>query len=158
MILTSTNAGTVGYEHLGYNVGGIVGRTDGFVSGCINQGAVYGRKDVGGIAGQAEPYLELDLSQSTLEKLRTELDKLHDVVDGSANEMDNSSSIINNDLNALQARMNTAISAARQLQEQGNDYLDTVADEVDRRGQKERRGRHCGPRGPRPCAELRSLR
>ena len=37
------------------NVGGIVGRTDGFVSGCINQGAVYGRKDVGGIAGQAEP-------------------------------------------------------------------------------------------------------
>ena len=134
MILTSTNTGTVGYEHLGYNVGGIVGRTDGFVSGCINQGAVYGRKDVGGIAGQAEPYLELDLSQSTLEKLRTELDKLHDVVDGSANEMDNSSSIINNDLNALQAQMNTAISAARQLQEQGSDYMDTVADEVDRTG------------------------
>lgn len=25
MILSSTNAGTVGYEHLGYNVGGIVG-------------------------------------------------------------------------------------------------------------------------------------
>ncbi len=134
MILTSTNAGTAGYEHLGYNVGGIVGRTDGFVSGCINQGAVYGRKDVGGIAGQAEPYLELDLSQSTLEKLRTELDKLHDVVDGSANEMDNSSSIISSDMNALQAQMNTAISAARQLQEQGSNYMDTVADEVDRTG------------------------
>lgn len=134
MILSSSNAGTVGYEHLGYNVGGIVGRTDGFVSGCINQGRVYGRKDVGGIAGQAEPYLELDLSQSTLEKLRTELDKLHDVVDGSADEMDNSSSIVSNNLNALQAQMNTAISAARQLQEQGSDYMDTVADEVDRTG------------------------
>ena len=134
MILSSSNSGTVGYEHLGYNVGGIVGRTDGFVSGCINQGTVYGRKDVGGIAGQAEPYLELDLSQSTLEKLRTELDRLHDVVNGSVNEMDNSSSIINSDLNALQAQMNTAIDAARQLQEQGSDYLDTVADEVDRTG------------------------
>ena len=134
MILSSTNVGTVGYEHLGYNVGGIVGRTDGLVSGCINQGAVYGRKDVGGIAGQAEPYLELDLSQSTLEKLRTELDRLHDVVEGSADEMDNSSSIINRNLDALQAQMSTAISAARQLQEQGSDYLDTVADEVDRTG------------------------
>lgn len=134
MILSSSNAGTVGYEHLGYNVGGIVGRSDGFVSGCINQGAVYGRKDVGGIVGQAEPYLELDISQSTLEKLRTELDKLHDVVDGSADEMDNSSSIVNNNLNALQAQMSTAISAARQLQEQGSDYLDDVADEVDRTG------------------------
>ena len=134
MILSSSNAGTVGYEHLGYNVGGIVGRTDGYVSGCINQGKVYGRKDVGGIAGQAEPYLELDLSQSTLEKLRTELDKLHDVVDGSADEMDNSSAIVNNELNALQAQMSTAISAARQLQEQGSDYMDTVGDEIDRTG------------------------
>ena len=134
MILSSNNTGTVGYEHLGYNVGGIVGRNDGFVSGCINQGEIYGRKDVGGIVGQAEPYSELDLSQSTLEKLRTELDKLHDVVDGSADEMDNSSAIINNDLNALQAQMNTAIDAARQLQEQGSDYFDTVADEIDRTG------------------------
>lgn len=134
MILSSTNTGTVGYEHLGYNVGGIVGRSDGFVSGCINQGAVYGRKDVGGIVGQAEPYLQLDLSQSTLEKLRTELDNLHDVVEGSADEMDNSSSIVSNNLDALQAQMNTAISAARQLQDQGSDYMDTVADEVDRTG------------------------
>ena len=54
MILTSVNTGTIGYEHVGYNVGGIVGRTDGLVSGCVNQGCVLGRKDVGGIAGQAE--------------------------------------------------------------------------------------------------------
>ena len=134
MILSSSNAGTVGYEHLGYNVGGIVGRTDGYVSGCVNQGTVYGRKDVGGIAGQAEPYRELDLSQSTIEKLRTELDRLHDIVDNSADVIDGSSSAINRDLNALQAQMNTAIDAARQLQEQGSDYLDTVADEVDRTG------------------------
>ena len=54
MILTSVNTGTIGYEHIGYNVGGIVGRTDGLVSGCVNQGRVLGRKDVGGIAGQAD--------------------------------------------------------------------------------------------------------
>ena len=134
LILSCSNTGTVGYEHLGYNVGGIVGRTDGLVSGCVNQGTIFGRKDVGGIAGQAEPYLQLDLSQSTIEKLRTELDRLHDVVDESADVMDNSSALINSNLDALQSQMNTAISAARQLQEQGSDYLDGVADEVDRTG------------------------
>lgn len=76
MILTSVNTGTIGYEHVGYNVGGIVGRTDGLVSGCVNQGRVLGRKDVGGIAGQAEPYRELDLSKDTIKRLRSELEVL----------------------------------------------------------------------------------
>ena len=76
LILSSANAGDVGYAHVGYNVGGIVGRTDGLISGCVNQGLVQGRKDVGGIAGQAEPYVELDLDQSTINRLRTELDTL----------------------------------------------------------------------------------
>ena len=69
LILSSANAGDVGYAHVGYNVGGIVGRTDGLISGCVNQGLVQGRKDVGGIAGQAEPYVELDLDQTVTRTL-----------------------------------------------------------------------------------------
>ena len=134
MILSCTNSGTVGYAHLGYNVGGIVGRTDGTVSGCINQGTVLGRKDVGGIAGQAEPYQELDLSQSTLEKLRTELDTLHDLVSDTADVMDSSTNSISGNLDGLNSQMNAAIDAAHQLKDQGSDYADTVADEVDRTG------------------------
>ena len=134
MILSCTNSGDVGYAHLGYNVGGIVGRTDGSVSGCINQGTILGRKDVGGIAGQAEPYQELDLSQSTIQKLRTELDKLHDIVGDTADVADSNSSRITTNLDGLNSQMNAAISAARQLEEQGSDYADTVADEVDRTG------------------------
>ena len=52
------SSGTVGYLHLGYNVGGIVGRSSGYVGACLNTGEVYGRKDVGGIVGQAEPLTE----------------------------------------------------------------------------------------------------
>ena len=63
------NVGTVGYLHLGYNVGGIVGRSDGFVSGCLNTGEVYGRKDVGGIVGQAEPMLEISQAENLLAAL-----------------------------------------------------------------------------------------
>ena len=134
LILSSANAGDVGYAHVGYNVGGIVGRTDGLVSGCVNQGLVQGRKDVGGIAGQAEPYIELDLDQSTIKRLRTELDTLHTMVNGAADDMDNSTNLLNTDLNALNAQMDTAVQAARRLDDQGSDYFDEVADEVDRTG------------------------
>ena len=134
IILNSTNSGTIGYAHIGYNVGGIAGRSDGMVSSCINQGKVQGRKDVGGIVGQAEPYRAIDLSESTIEKLRTELDKLHDVVEGATDEIDNTSNIFHTNFDGLNGQLDAAIDAARQLKEQGSDYADTVADEVDRTG------------------------
>lgn len=60
------NHGTVGYLHLGYNVGGIAGRSGGYVNGCTNDGEVYGRKDAGGIVGQAEPLIEVTEAQNLL--------------------------------------------------------------------------------------------
>ena len=60
------NTGTVGYLHLGYNVGGVVGHSSGFVSGCANTGEVYGRKDVGGVVGQAEPLVEAEQAENLL--------------------------------------------------------------------------------------------
>ena len=135
LLLSCANTGSIGYAHVGYNVGGIAGRTDGLISGCVNQGYIQGRKDVGGIAGQAEPYINLDLDESTLHKLRTELSTLHDMVNGAANDMDNSSGTLNQDLNQLNAHMTNAIDAARRLEDQGRDYLDDVADEVDRTGE-----------------------
>ena len=53
------NHATVGYQHLGYNAGGIAGRSCGYVYNCENRGEIYGRKDIGGIVGQMEPYIEL---------------------------------------------------------------------------------------------------
>ena len=132
MILSSVNTGTVGYEHIGYNVGGIVGRTDGLVSGCVNQGHVLGRKDVGGIAGQAEPYRELDLSKDTIRRLRSELGVLRGLVDDTTDVMENSTNSISNTFDAMTSQMDTAIAAARQLDDQAGDYGDEVADEIDR--------------------------
>ncbi len=74
-----SNSGTVGYEHVGYNTGGIVGRQSGYVYACENDGAVYGRKDVGGIAGQTEPYIAVDLSEDIAFQLSENIDKLHDL-------------------------------------------------------------------------------
>ena len=66
---------------MGYNVGGIAGRSCGFISGCTNSGTVYGRKDVGGVVGQMEPYIEMNVGNSALAKMQQQLDELSALID-----------------------------------------------------------------------------
>ena len=76
------NRGTVGYEHVGYNVGGIAGRlSQGYISGCINYGTVYGRKDAGGIVGQMEPFMQIEYLVDGISELNYETNVLFDLVD-----------------------------------------------------------------------------
>lgn len=76
------NTGTVGYYHVGYNAGGIVGRlSQGYLQNCTNTGHIMGRKDVGGIAGQMEPFLEVQYLDDSLQRLDRETDKLIDLLD-----------------------------------------------------------------------------
>lgn len=65
------NRGDVGYQHYGYNVGGIAGRQSGYTDACTNYAPVYGRKDVGGIVGQMEPFMQLKASASLAGELYT---------------------------------------------------------------------------------------
>ena len=77
-----TNSGNVGYQHVGYNVGGIVGRlSQGYLQNCTNTGQVLGRKDVAGIAGQMEPFLEVQYMKDNLSRLDEELDVTIDLLD-----------------------------------------------------------------------------
>ena len=70
------NRGEVGYAHVGYNVGGIVGRQCGYMENNSNEGHIYGRKDVGGIVGQMTPDITVVYSQDTLGRIRQELNSL----------------------------------------------------------------------------------
>lgn len=82
------NSGTVGYVHVGYNVGGIAGRlSQGYLSGCVNEGHVLGRKDVGGIAGQMEPFLEVEYLTDKLQELDRETDKMFDLIDAAHEDL-----------------------------------------------------------------------
>lgn len=75
------NDGTVGYLHLGYNVGGVAGRSSGYVSGCENDGEVYGRRDVGGVVGQAEPLIEVSEARNLLAGLGYRMTALNEAID-----------------------------------------------------------------------------
>ena len=70
------NEGLVGFRHSGYNVGGIAGCQSGIISGCDNFGTIYGRKDVGGIVGQAEPFVESEYLEDKVRQTQDDLGRL----------------------------------------------------------------------------------
>lgn len=67
------NYGEVGAPHNGYNVGGIVGLSGDSVLNSANYGPIRGRKDVGGIVGQADPIIDLEYEPSPTEQLGEDL-------------------------------------------------------------------------------------
>lgn len=76
--------GGVGYPHVGYNVGGITGRSCGYIYDSRNSGIICGRKDIGGICGQMEPYIAANMTETTLAKLQRQLDELDGLLDQAA--------------------------------------------------------------------------
>ncbi len=81
MIKDSVNYGAVGYPHVGYRTGGVVGYEQGCVDHCRNEGRIQGRKDTGGIVGLFEPYVEVNYEESTANRLRNQMDDLIDMLD-----------------------------------------------------------------------------
>lgn len=108
-----TNFGEVGYIHTGYNVGGIVGRQNGIVTVCINYGTVCGRKDVGGIVGQAEPFIESDYLSDKIDNTREDLNNLNDTLSGISSSISSTS--------------DETKKYAKELNEQYSQSLDTVS-------------------------------
>ena len=80
------NAGAVGYLHLGYNVGGIAGRSNGYIKNCVNGSDVYGRRDVGGIVGQAEPLTKILEAANALSGVSYRLWALNQAIDNAVED------------------------------------------------------------------------
>ena len=127
---TCTNSGTVGYPHVGYNVGGVAGRQSGFMLNCSNSGLVQGRKEVGGIVGQMEPYTLLRYEEDTLQKLGQELDVLNGLLMGALGGTDSSRQQLSAHISALTANTNAAkeqLSALLgQVEQLGSGTVDSV--------------------------------
>ena len=127
-----TNLGSVGYPHLGYNVGGIAGRQGGQMLGCVNEGSVRGRKDVGGIVGQAEPFMELRYREDTLQKLANQLDGLSHALQSATDGMDGTRQELSGHLTTLSGQTGDAqthISALLdELELLGDETVDVTND------------------------------
>ena len=127
-----TNNAAIGYPHVGYNVGGIAGRQSGYLYGCQNLGLIQGRKDVGGIVGQAEPYILLDVSEDALEKMQRELDKLHGMVNDFIDDTDALGDDVGKNLTSISDSTAAARDSAENLVNLGTDFVDDNLHEINR--------------------------
>lgn len=130
IIQNSKNTGTIGYEHVGYNVGGIAGRQSGYIHACENAGVVYGRKDVGGIVGQAEPYIAVDLSGDIVRQLSDHIDVLHDQIGNMLDDAGNESDTLSNRLTVIQDFADKALDDTYFLADRTVEWADGMTDSV----------------------------
>ena len=117
-----TNSGTVGYQHVGYNTGGIAGRLhQGYIQSCTNTGHILGRKDVGGIAGQMEPFLEIQYLNDKLSEIDREAELFCDLLEASNDDLRHYSQEASGLAGEISTHLTNASSAAGNLLGTGND-------------------------------------
>ncbi len=105
----------VGYSRLGYNVGGIAGRSKGYIANSRNEGSVYGRRDVGGIVGQAEPYVEISQPQNLTAALSYRMHALHQSINDAIHDAEVLSDDISGQLSGLSGQLLPVEEAFREL-------------------------------------------
>lgn len=111
-----SNSGAIGYQHVGYNTGGIVGRLhQGYLQNCTNTGYVQGRKDVGGIVGQMEPFLEIQYLSDKLKELDTETDKFLDMLDATQKDVSSYSKQASSIAKSISSNLKDANNAGSSL-------------------------------------------
>lgn len=124
IVQSCVNRGDVGYPHVGYNTGGIAGRQTGYLSGCVNYGSIYGRKEVGGIVGQAEPYLSVSPDSSLLDELQSELNTLNDMIDGALDSSQGLGNTASAHLTDIKASADIALDSAKNVSDNITDFVD----------------------------------
>ncbi|MCR5279103.1 MAG: hypothetical protein K6E19_06640 [Lachnospiraceae bacterium] len=120
------NTAIIGYEHVGYNVGGVVGRHGGTIYNCTNQGTVYGKKDVGGIVGQQEPYIELNQAKS----ISRAVERLAANVDSMVADAGEESEILRAGLTELQDDARAARATAGTMSDKAQNYIDSSTKDI----------------------------
>lgn len=138
------NHGAVGYQHIGYNTGGVVGRSCGQLLRCRNDGSIAGRKDVGGVVGQIEPYIQMDASPTYLSELNRQLYELKSLTDQAANDAQDGAGDVSDRLSDMNDYLKDALSDPQDplaaitgfgsrlndLNNSASGSVDTVADDL----------------------------
>ncbi len=126
-IIGCENRGDVGYRSVGYNTGGICGRQAGFISNCTNRGTVNGRKDVGGIVGQAEPYILLEYTEDALQQINDVFARIRDIMKNNVLVSDDD---LWDSLDRLDTGTNGVTDTTQGISDNAEKYADSLADSV----------------------------
>jgi len=119
-----TNRGFIGYPHVGYNIGGIVGRQSGYMYKCENFGEVNGRKDIGGVVGQMVPAIRMQYSVGEIAALRGEMAALESMIDKMITDFEDSSNEITGILASAGEHLDSAGNSAGVIVETLTNFVD----------------------------------
>ena len=126
VIRNCINRGDVGYLHMGYNIGGIAGSQIGYIDSCQNYGTIYGRKEVGGIAGQFEPISRIEYQIDTLEILEEQLSAASSLLNRAAYNAQSSMGAVESGITDMIYDSQDARDALHQLNPQNHPDKDTL--------------------------------
>ncbi len=115
LIRDCVNLASVGYPSMGYNIGGIAGTQSGSILNCENQGPVFGRKEVGGIAGQMEPSTVMEFEEDAIQILTRQLDSLGKAVSKASSNLQGAGETILNQMGDMYEYIWDAKDAAETL-------------------------------------------
>ena len=134
VIAKCINDGVVGYSHTGYNIGGICGRTAGIILSSTNNGRVFGRKDIGGIAGQQEP----DIRMNKTGTLTREVDRLYELINTLLDDIEEANLGLNGETDDLKTYADGTVNSAGNISNIATDYvndntevINSLVDEAD---------------------------
>lgn len=128
VIRACVNRGDVGYQHVGYNVGGIAGSQTGYIVDCANYGSIHGRKEAGGIVGQAEPETLLKYGTDTMQMVQSQMNTLTSQMNAMN---DDAANMYNNKLANLQSNIDKANDALNKIKTYEKSFDDVKDDARD---------------------------
>ena len=115
LIRQCVNNARVGYPSMGYNIGGIAGTQSGTIAECENNGQIYGRKEVGGIAGQMEPSAVMEFEEDVLQILSRQLDGMGTIVSQASSNLQGAGEAIIGRVSGMQQYVGQAMEAVGTL-------------------------------------------
>jgi len=120
-----TNRQEVGYLHTGYNVGGIAGRSSGYIHNCFNRSHITGRKDIGGIVGQLEPFVLTTITESSLSILNTQLEEMQALVEKTQKDANSAGKQVNSRVDKISNYVGKANDSAADISSKTKEKYDS---------------------------------
>ena len=113
------------------DTGGVAGYSNGILQSCTNLGAVgypHVGYNVGGIVGQMAPDITLQFSFNGLEELQTELNGLHNLIDATLDDAQSASDTVSGRITRISGYADAARDSAHNMTGQLGDFVDSNVD------------------------------
>ena len=92
----------------------------------VKEGKVFGRKDIGGIVGQMEPYIEVVAAET----IRNSVDELHDILDRTFDDLTAGKNVFHDDFADLIQHADKAVDTGHIMADEVSSFANSNMDQM----------------------------